>query len=111
VRVICYENLWNPDNGLNFIFNEFDINVNLTKNYKPLNRGRSLFLNKIFAFSNFTENKLLNKFAYKYLHNKPSSNDRKFIRKEISDQFSKIILNNKDLEKLLNFNLPKKYFE
>ena len=32
VKVICYENLWNPDNGLNFIFNEFDINVNLTKN-------------------------------------------------------------------------------
>jgi len=25
VKVICYENLWNPDNGLNFIFNEFDI--------------------------------------------------------------------------------------
>lgn len=111
VKVICYENLWNSDNGLASFFKEFEINLNFANNYKPLNRGRSLFLNKIFAFLNFIENKFLRKIMFKYLNSKPSLNDRKFVKEKISGQFSKIISNNKELEKFLNFNLPKKYFD
>lgn len=111
VKVICYENLWNSNDGLISFFKELNINLKLTINYKQLNQGRSLFLNKIFAILNFTENKFLNKFAYKYLNSKSSLNDRKFVKKKISDQFEEIVLENKKLEKLINFDLPKKYFE
>ena len=111
VKVICYENLWNLENGLTSFFKELNINFNLVKNKKIINRGRSLFLNKIFALLNFTENKFLYKFAFKFLNNKIPPNDRKLIKKKISNQFDKIIINNKELEKLLDFDLPKKYFD
>ena len=82
VKVICYENLWNSENGLISLFREFNINFNFKNNNKSLNRGRSLFLNKIFAFLNFTENKFLKKFALKFLNNKPPLSDRKFVKKK-----------------------------
>ena len=111
VKVICYENLWNPENGLVSFFKELNINFYLAKDKKVLNRGRSLFLNKIFSFLNFTENKFLYNFAFKFLNNKAPLNDRKLIKKKIANHFDKIIKENKELEKLLDFDLPKKYFE
>ncbi len=111
VKVVCYENLWNSEDGLVSLFKEFNINLNLENSKKSLNRGRSLFLNKIFAYLNFTENKFLKKFALRFLNNKPPLSDRKFVKKIIYDKFSKIILHNRELEKLLNLNLPKKYFD
>jgi len=111
VKVVCYENLWHSNDGLVSFFKELNINLNLVNNNKIINQGRSLFLNKIFAILNFTENKFLNKFALKYLNSKPSLSDRKFIKSFFLEQFEEIIFNNKELEKLINFDLPKKYFD